>query len=286
MKRYTNKKAREWTGKHADQRTVGRSNYPASPAAGRGIMRIYERLLKQAIKGKKSFRALVFGATPETRDLVLKYGGELTTIDISLEMILKCNALMSRAGNEKEIIVKGDWLNNPLPNNYYDIILGDGVSNNVALVDQDNFFREIRRLLKKNGFLILRDVILDSERPRRRVGEINQDFVDGRIHWFDVFFDLYFYSDFTPRVYNPTKARWFMSKLFAEIKKAYSQKRLSKRSFEALWWFRGNLIHCFLPRPRLEGFISKYFKLLPIKQARDFRFTQDTMIFFFGEVKK
>lgn len=283
--KHSQRKLKEWAGRQADQRTRKRSNYVAAPSASKGTMRIYEELLKKAVKGKKNFKGCVLGATPETRDMVLKLGGELTTIDISWEMIQKCSALMKHASSDKEVVVKSSWLDSPLASNYFDVILGDGVSNNIHIKDQGRFFKELNRMLKKTGRLILREGVLAPGRSNRTIEEINQDFISGKIHWFDVFIDSYFYSDLSKRVHDSKTWKWYMGKYWKEVEKAYKQGRFSKKTFDAMWWFRGNLIHTFLPRARLEKCITKYFRLLPAKQAQDYKVTRDTFQFFFGKTK-
>lgn len=248
-------------------------------------MKIYEELLIKSVGRKKNFHACVLGATPELRDLVLKHKGQLTTIDISLAMIDKCTPLMKYNNNDQEVIVVGDWLENPLANEYFDIVLGDGISNNIAFKDQNKLFIKLKRLLKKNGRLILREGAENPERPIQSIEEINRNFINNKDHWFDLFFNLRFYSDISDKLYNKKTYQSYMAKLFNHIKRAHQQKRLGHKTYIALWWFRGNIVHTIMPQPLLEKLIGKQFTLLPIQQAKDYQFTKDTMTFYYAKSK-
>jgi len=230
----------------------------------------------------------VLGSTPETRDLVLKHGGELTSIDISMEMILKTDKFLTSKDKDKnkETIIRGDWLKNPTQDGYFDVVLGDGVLNNVSIDDQSRFLEKINRILKPGGYMILREGSVKSDKKKKTVEELNADYVDGRIHWFDLFVSLYCYSDLTDRCFDKEKHKWYQAKIFNEIENAYLEGRLSKKAVDAMWWFKNNLTHTFLPRFDLIEFMQKYFRLISIEQAKDYEFCESLMSFYFGKVKK
>ncbi|MDD5627398.1 MAG: class I SAM-dependent methyltransferase [Patescibacteria group bacterium] len=113
-------------------------------------LKIYNQFLHNAVKGQKSPKVLILGATPELRDLAAKYTKEVTVVDVNLEMILAMTKLM-RKKNPSEIWVKANWLSMPLAHNYYDVILGDGVVNNVAWSEVNIFWKHLAQILKPNG---------------------------------------------------------------------------------------------------------------------------------------
>jgi ubiquinone/menaquinone biosynthesis C-methylase UbiE len=285
MNKTSKLKLKEWQGKIANQRTKNRSQYPAAPSASKGVLRIYEELLIKTIGKKKNFRACVLGATPELRDLVLKHKGQLTTIDLSLEMMDKCTPLMKHNNTNREVLVMGDWLENPLADDYFDVVIGDGISNNIAFKDQNKLFNKFNRLLKKNGRLILREGTRNPKRPQQSVEEINSNYINNNDHWFDTLLNLYLYSDLSPRLYDKKTYKSYMGKLFKEIEKAYIQKRLNKKTVKTLWRFRSDITHTFMPQPLLKKIFTKHFVLLPTKQSQDFDFTKDTMTFYFAKSK-
>ncbi|MDD4902052.1 MAG: class I SAM-dependent methyltransferase [Patescibacteria group bacterium] len=285
MKTHSEIKKEEWRDKTADQRTKSRSKYMAAPSAGPGILKKYEELLDQALAGKKNFQACVFGVTPETRDMVFKRGGDLTMIDISPDMITKTAPLMEYANSPKEKIVVGDWLQSGLPGDSFDLILGDGVENNIAFKDHDKFFAEINRLLKKGGCVILREVIFNPQREIEKVEEIDQGYAAGNIHWFDAYIDLRLYSDISAKAKSGEFA-YEMGKFYEEIDAAHQQGRLDDKLYNDLGNLRGKIKHTFVSRPIFEEMFKKYFELIAVEGTSDFNFSKDTMLFFFGRAKK
>jgi len=121
-------------------------------------IRDYTRFLKEAIKGKKEARALVFGATPEIRDMLAQFPQiEVTVVDINIEMILAMTELMKHKDKaNEEAWLRSDWLRDPLKNNYYDVAFGDYIFENLPHKKQPLLFKRAHDLLKKNGYFITR----------------------------------------------------------------------------------------------------------------------------------
>ena len=139
---------------------------PGKPTPG--AVKTYKKFILATIKGlRKKPKGLVLGATPELRDLLNRLNFEVTIIDISMEMILAMTELM-KTKNAEEIIVKGDWLTNPLAANYYDIVIGDLVLNNVPKEKQSQFIKKIYKLLKPHGSFISKIFVsLDNWKPKK-----------------------------------------------------------------------------------------------------------------------
>lgn len=93
--------------------------------------KIYRKCIKAVIKNKKNARALVLGSTPELRDILAELKVETIICDISYEMMLAMSEVIKKAKPEKEIWIKAPWEENPLPEKYFDIIVGDLVLGNV-----------------------------------------------------------------------------------------------------------------------------------------------------------
>ena len=279
-------KFKTWKGRIMDARVKERKNYVGAPSAGVGIFRTYKELLKKSIGKKKKFRALIWGSTPELRDLILDLKGESVIVDISWEAIQKTSAIMKHQNHHNEIILKASWFNDLLMDSYFDVALGDLSAVNLTIRNQEKLFKETARLLKSGGFFILRDVIFNPERDMRKLEDIEFDFLQNTIHWFDMFIDFMLYSDVSRKCHNPKTGIYDLDELVTELEKAFSQKRISKKSLKLCSWCKGSGIRVFLPRLKAEKLFKKYFKLISVKQAKDFKFTQDTVIFFFGKKKK
>ena len=128
--------------------------YPARPS--KKNVRDYKRFLDEVILKKKNPRILVFGATPELRDILAQYHNiEITVVDFNMEMILAMTKLMKyKEKTSKETWVKSDWLKVPLKENYYDVLLGDCLLQNVPRLKQLFFLEKCHKFLKKGGYFI------------------------------------------------------------------------------------------------------------------------------------
>ncbi|MFC1753590.1 class I SAM-dependent methyltransferase [Thermoproteota archaeon] len=120
----------------------------ASPGRpSEGDVAILERWLKK-INAK---RVLILGSTPELRDLVKKLGCEVYCMDMQLEMLMGMEHFM-KSKNKDEVWIKGDWLESPLKDDFFDAILGDLVLVNIPYKDKPRFLKQITRMLKKDGY--------------------------------------------------------------------------------------------------------------------------------------
>jgi len=283
MAGYIDQKKDEWSGQVAAARTKDRSQYPGGPSASPAILATYARLINSAIAGKQAFTACVLGATPELRDMVLERGGNLTTLDISDEMIAKCAPLMRHQENTRETVRIASWLDASLPAAAFDLVLGDGASNNIPPDKQTEFFANLRRLLRPGGTLVLREGVIHPDRPVRTVAEISREFDEGGAHWFDTFYDLYLYSELTPRYRDPETSRTNLGAFWEEIRQARESGGLGQAAFEAMWWFRGKIIHTIYLKPELEKLMAGHFFLSPVAPDPDhLRMTKDSWLFFAG----
>ncbi len=124
---------------------------PLRPSPGE--IKIYERFLKKTLSNNSSRRALLFGATPELRDLLAKYKFEVTLIDVNPAMVKATTKLLKRKNHREKIII-GDWLKIKLPQNYYDLAMGDHIIGNVNFKKWNHFFSLVTKLLTKNGYFL------------------------------------------------------------------------------------------------------------------------------------
>ena len=126
-------------------------SYPGRPSKRACVE--YKKFVKECVGRKKTFQALVLGATPEVRDLLHELGAKVMIIDINLEMILAMTELVKHSTDD-ETIVRGDWTNMPFGNNQFDVVLGDLVLPNVPPHLHKKFLKEIQRVLKPQGCFI------------------------------------------------------------------------------------------------------------------------------------
>lgn len=140
-------------------------------------IKIYENFARPFLK-KKGVKILILGATPEIRDMLARYKNtQVTLVDINLDMILAMTSLMKhKSAAEKEIWIRSNWLNAPLPKNYFDLVLGDMVLSNVPFKLQDKFLNNIKSWLRPGGCFINRCESFTSRWKSFSIEEICQIF--------------------------------------------------------------------------------------------------------------
>ncbi len=119
--------------------------------------------------------ALVLGATPELRDILNELNCETTIIDINLEMILAMSSLL-KANNPGEVLVRANWLSNPLRSGYFDVVVGDAVLPNVPWKDRATLLSEVKRMLRPTGVFITRAFYAPREKPFNELSELFDHF--------------------------------------------------------------------------------------------------------------
>lgn len=282
MNKFQKHKNKEWYGKVAQAR-MDRKNYPAGPAAGKEMWELYKKYFRRALAGKKKANVLVFGATPEYRDFALAEGHNVVVVDFSLEMILKMSQVMKYQNDPREILVRGNWLDlQYLKENYFDIAVGSGITNNLLPGTHNKFFREVRRVLKKSGHILLHDAVILPKKSIKPILWYLSEYKQEKLHWFDIFMDARFFSDKTKKS-QPAKYVYDMAAFGKILKKYYLQ--MPEKLIMNLEAFGGKINHTLFPEKMFKKMISKYFTLSPTQKACDYLFC-DFIYHFFAKVKK
>lgn len=127
----------------------------------KGEIRFYEKIVKKILKKSENPKVLVLGSTPEIRDLLAKYRQiEVTIIDLNMPVYRAWTRLMKHK-NPREKLIRADWLKMPLPADYFDLVFGHGVFSNIEIKKHDLSYRNIKRVVKKDGYVILAQGYLD-----------------------------------------------------------------------------------------------------------------------------
>lgn len=269
----------------AAPRAKRRSEYPASPAAGPGIIGAYRALFERASQGKQNAVAMVLGATPELRDLALEHGCLLISVEVNEKIMREMTALMTHANDPRERVIIGDWLKNPAEDNAVDVVMGDGIGNNVPYAEFPRLFSEIARVLKPGGYCILRDALLDPARPRHTIKDTIAYAHQMRLHKYDLFMEIYFYT--TDGGYDAAQKFLRMEavqkKLEAEV---YGKGLLTPEEEEHLKTFMsGSVTSTAVTEQEYRESMAKFFDPVEVVKAEGFRFCE-FFKFFYGRAKK
>ena len=141
----------------------GALSYPCRPNPRQ--IDFYEKYFKKYLIKKPKAKVLIFGCTPETRDLCSKLKIPVTLFDFNEEMYYGMIKLMKNKPY-KEIFVQGKWENvlKYFKNNEFDIIFSDLTQCNLAIENWDKNIKDINTILKKDGLYFFSGVTMNFDK--------------------------------------------------------------------------------------------------------------------------
>lgn len=104
---------------------------------------------------------LILGPTPELRDLLSEFRSHPILVDTSWMMLAGMSRFLKKAKPDEEIWVKANWLDVPLPERFFDIVLADLSLRHVALGEQKTLLRKISNVLRPGGKFIVRHHVIN-----------------------------------------------------------------------------------------------------------------------------
>lgn len=250
----------------------------------------YAMYVKKAL-GKKSGRALVLGATPEVRNVLHKFPLEVTCIDVNLEMILAMNKFVPES--DKDILIRGNWVENPLADNYFDIVLGDLTWGNVPKDQWAKFHKNIKRILKPGGYYIHRVTTIPENwkiQPiEKTLAEYEKLPYTEQRHmelFFHLLTDSYDSKNHTislDEVKKDIAPFWKNNKIVVNGKVMPKTTRLIRNLF-SFWGDSSKTWQTAYPK-ELKKFITPFFEVLEESISRDYLYPE-TSAFWFCKDKK
>ncbi|MDD2646999.1 MAG: methyltransferase domain-containing protein [Patescibacteria group bacterium] len=239
---------------------------------------------KEVYNSNKILKILILGSTPRFRDLAHSFKSEVTCADMNIDMLPAMAALMTNPrAAEKEVWVRANWLQMPLRNNYYDIVLGDWVISNLPLKLQSVFFKKISLLIRSGGHFITRASLYSGDLvPFEKALKLwlsgkwdNSHLMMSAAH-----------LDFNPHTYQSHSARFrvkgaqAISKLMWQEKNKQNKSKLKQAIKVLKEWLPTGMTWIYTPKNVLELIIEKYFQIKKIDYARDHYLAQACPIYF------
>jgi ubiquinone/menaquinone biosynthesis C-methylase UbiE len=248
------------------------------PIRPRGeTFKIYEKFIRGV---KKHNNALILGATPELRELTGKFFRQTVFVDISLEMILKTEKLVSPQ-YKNQIMVRGDWLKIPLPEHYFDVVLADVSTSSLSFNQYRNLFFRIYQFLRKEGAFISRQWIY-IERNQNFFEEYLKKRQLNNISEF-----LLVIEEFLARknYLSPAADVYTTFKHYQDQIKKLKPKRNYKFLCALMPLFKNNpMVWSISPKEKVEQRFKEFFKIVKIDFAQD-HYLKDSLPIYFLKKK-
>ncbi len=252
-------------------------------------LQIWRQAIKENIKNPKEAKALILGATPELRDLVLDLGMESVTIDINKNMMKAMSELVKNKNRSKEKRIVKNWFEIEFKDNSFDLVLGDAALGQVSnKAKMEKLLKKIVKALKSEGLLLIREMSRDKKQPLIKTKEealkLFYDWQDKKIDSVNLYLFLKYQSYLNPYPQSPS----FMDIVILgnNIKKLGKEYELANLFYNWMHEVFGSSkpLLLFLKKD-LEKLLGKYFKILPLKQCADYKFCK-YMPSYLGRPKK
>lgn len=229
---------------------------------------LYLYAIRKALGKRKEAKIIILGATPELRNLCLNLGFYTLAIDNNFEMIFNLEKNIIKHKSEKNMIIKMDWLKTDfyLKNNFYDLVIGDGVTGQLLFKDLNRFFETIANLLKSGACFITRADVYQPDYPRSTFQNLLNNYRANKISLNEFILGILLYSDVSHLFYDKKKRKRYTYKVFDFLKKMAQKGILTKREGEFFEERRINLIHTFVPVNEFDKIASQYFKKIELPQ--------------------
>ncbi len=236
----------------------------------------YKDWLRDIFKSKKVLNGLVLGATPELRDILNELNFKTYAIDINMEMILALEGLVKHK-NPDEVLIKSNWLGNPLADKYFDVILGDAVLPNIPWESRERFYKEIIRMLKPHGYFINRAFFVPEQKQYKIIDELLAVFAEKKSSnktALELVFEIQLLTHSTnDRLGSMEKVKEVVEKLHTPKGFVFGNKELNK-TLDIVWnyWLGGNVskkVWIYPSQKEEEEEYKKYFNIEKTFSASD-----------------
>ena len=245
----------------------------------------YREWLKKINENREPLKGLVLGVTPELRDALTEFGYCTYSIDINLEMILAMNDLLKNK-NPNETLIKANWLDNPLANGYFDVIVGDAVLPNIPWDKRLHFLSEVKRLLKPDGCFITRAFYVPDKKSFANVEEILEHFSKKEPTMqsaLEMVLELHILTyDPKDHLGSFAKAKKALEE-YHERKGSKFENRNLQKIHDVVWdfWCKKfvNKVFLYAHRGEEEAEYKKYFKIVETSEANDHSYSKITPMY-------
>lgn len=229
-----------------------------APAVSEETLEKYNGLYDQITAGADQINALVLGATPELRDIVLSHHHNLTTVDRDTKALAQKNQDMHYQNHLQETIVQQDWLTAKFEDNTFDVIIGDGVLTALNKSAHETLLTKIHDWLKPTGTLLLREGTVLHRRPRYAPSVHIHEYRTGQYNIFDLFFGLRLYNSHFTAIDRESR-KTYLNVFHEKINDYFNNGLLSEREREALDSLAEELEHTLLLKEDLEDLLKTFF---------------------------
>lgn len=229
-----------------------------TPSADEITLEKYYDLYTRMTAGAEQIQALVLGATPELRDIVLSYHHYLTTVDKDWEALDEKTKLMHYKNSPHEKVMVKNWLEMDFSANSFDVILGDGVLTVLKPDDQKKLLKKLKKFLKPTGSLLLREEAKPVQNIQFTPDIIVNNYRAGNFNIFDLFFGLRLHNK-NYKAVDPYSQKVRLKDFLEKLSLYKRQNILTEEEFNRLKNLAMELEHTLLSKTEIEELLHSHF---------------------------
>ncbi|MFH0951767.1 MAG: methyltransferase domain-containing protein [Patescibacteria group bacterium] len=258
-----------------------RAQRAGSSAPTNEELKIYQRELAKALRGKKDPEVLVLGATPELRDLAISLDARTLAVDISAELLRSMRSVMATSDSLNNIEMRADWLSigRRLPRHNYDAILADASLNNVASKQLPRLLKSLYDLLKPGGYFITRNVVYRPEITKQNLDKLQRYYNQRKTTWLMYWIEAGYYTDWQPAVYDPRTKLYNVKKILSLFTAARQRGEVRLRQAD-IWKFNNvarhgkGVIHVVFSKADFERLIKRYYEIVAVHETKRWHYSK------------
>ncbi|MDD4902056.1 MAG: class I SAM-dependent methyltransferase [Patescibacteria group bacterium] len=257
---------------------------PGRPS--REDLKNYDKFLKIALQGKKNAVIVVYGSTPEIRDLLSRYsqkqGAKVSCLEMTKDMFIAMTSMVKKKNN-REKFVEGNWIvaAKVIKPGSVDVCIGDYLLGNIG-GHESEFFSQAKKILKSDGYFITRNLTRAEKQasrgPEKELKKQAKRVAQGKL---SVRVAAGFFANNLLLNSSLTNEKATLLIYDQEIRALQDKiSSLSKteqkvfRYFCKSWWMVKEKFWTYLAQKKGERMMKKYFKIRKILYSSDYDFAE------------
>lgn len=255
----------------------------------------YAILLHSVIKDINSPQIILFGSTPELRNLFYKFSknqdAQIICIDMT-DAMYKAMSGFVRYKNKNEKFVKSNWLklSSKIKPKSIDVVIGDYLLGNVGGFE-DKFLKEIKKILKNNGNFITRTQIMDGIKKeinfykdfKKVCSQVKQKKISIK-EASSYFANIIILQGWHLNKENKTSLSFFSNKEFSDLDNKIKTHRdvielKVLNQFYKSWWQMKDKYWTNYKQSELEKKIKKHFEIKKVLYSKDYNIVKQSPIY-------
>lgn len=229
-------------------------------------LEIHKKNILKHINNVKNPKMLVLGVTPEFRDLGLSLGMDVTAVEMNPQAINDMNEYVTIKDRQKEKVILGNWLDVKLPQDNFDVVIGDFSFNFLEINNYKKLFKKLRTILKESGCLSIKTIVHPDNELEKSFENYLQDYRDKLITFKELYILSRFYllKEFN---YDLVQKQNKADKFFEKIWQLHQDQIIDDVEFDNFMEYKDEQNHTLVKETEFVNSMQNFFDDIKIKNT-------------------